>query len=136
MLLVVLMVKHILSHSQQVSQMTSQIIYPWWAMSDAYPNLPTRSEVLSVNMHFRGGLIVDSPIYGKMPWWPTALSWCDPVTRNNAYIEMGATGDTHAIIQIPNGLPLYDESGQFYSPDRFPALDWTNGETKIDGRLS
>jgi hypothetical protein len=96
-----------------------------------YPPTPSRMEVLGVNMHFRGGLIVDSPTFGKMPWYPAALSWCDEETRKAAYRVMHEAGDTHAIIQIPNGLPLYDEPGQFYTSDKFPAKDWTNGETDL-----
>lgn len=100
-----------------------------------FPPIPSRAEVLSVNMHFRGGIIINSPIYGKMPWYPAALSWCDVATRILVYDAMRVAGDTHAIIQVPNGLPLYDEQGQFYSPDKFPALDWTNGETQITTQL-
>jgi hypothetical protein len=98
--------------------------------------IPTRQQVLSINMHFRGGLIVNSPTYGLMPWYPPALSWCDVATRSLVYEQMREAGDTHVIIEIPNGLPLYDESDQFYSSDKFPALDWTNGETKLDGNLA
>lgn len=96
-----------------------------------FPPVPSRQDVLGVKMHFRGGIVVDSPTYGKMPWWPTALSWCDSATRKIAYDEMRAAGDTHALIEVPNGLPLYNEWGQFYSPDRFGPLDWTNNETSL-----
>lgn len=101
-----------------------------------YPPIPSRAEVLSVNMHFLGGLVVDSPVYGKMPWWDSCLSWCDPATRANAYVVKRAAADSHAIIHIPSGDPLYNEYGQFYSPDKFGALDWTNGLTALDSRFT
>ena len=113
-----------------------QLLYFSEAATIAKPPVPTREQVLGVNIHFMGGLIVDSPIYGRMPWYPPALSWCDYETRLRAYETMRAHEDTHAMIEIPNGFPLYDESNQFYSPDKFPALDWTAGETHIDSRLS
>jgi hypothetical protein len=31
---------------------------------------------------------------------------------------------------------LYNESGNDFSPDRFPPLDWTAGKTQADGRLA
>ncbi len=100
-----------------------------------FPPIPTRAEVLGVNMHFRGGLIVPSSTYGKIPWWPSALSWLSNYQdRMNVY--QTCRSDTHVIIEVPNGYPLYNEGGQFYSPDKFGALDWTNGMTKLDSRFS
>jgi len=97
------------------------------------PPKPTREQVCGINIDFMGGVIVESGKYGKMPWYPPALSWCDQSTRELAYY---ATRDkTHQIIEVPNGLPLYDEGNQFYSPDKFGALDWTNGETQLDSRF-
>lgn len=97
--------------------------------------IPTRNQVLNIKMHFRGGIIVNCVQFGKMPWWPSALSWCNADTRQQVYNQMRIAGDTHCIVEVPNGLPLYDESDQFYSPDKFPALDWTNNETQLDAQF-
>lgn len=106
--------------------------------SHSFPvNPPTRMEVLGVGMHFRGGLIVNSPDYDRpMPWWDACLSWCSPGTRDLAYDVKRRAGDTHAILQVPNGVPLYNEPNQFYNPQRFGPLDWTNGMTRLDGRFT
>jgi hypothetical protein len=101
-----------------------------------FPSVPTREEVLGIGMRFRGGIVVNSAEFGKMPWWPSALSWLNSNDRRLVYEQMRAAGDTHALIEIPNGLPLYNEGGQFYSPDKFSALDWTNNETALDSRFS
>ena len=101
-----------------------------------YPQTPARSDVLGIHMHFRGGIIVNSPLYGKMPWWPSALSWLSYSDRQLVYEQMRLVGDTHALIEIPNGLPLYNEAGQFYSPDKFIAMDWTDNETLMSPQLS
>lgn len=95
------------------------------------PPNPTRDQVLSYNTHFLGGLLVNSPKYGMMPWWDTCLAWCDSETRQIAYQVKREAKDTHFIIGIPNGKPLYNEWGQFYSPDKFGPLDWTNGMTGL-----
>ena len=95
------------------------------------PSVPTRAQVLSYNTHFMGGLLVNSQKYGLMPWWDAALSWCDYATRQEAYRIKRLAGDTHCIVELPNGYPLYDEPEQFYSPDRFGPLDWTNGESSL-----
>jgi hypothetical protein len=102
----------------------------------SFPAVPTREEVLGIGMHFRGGIVIDSVEFGKMPWWPPALCWCNSDTRQLVYQAMRAAGDTHVIIDIPDGVPLYNEAGQFYDPIRFGALDWTNGLTTFDSRLS
>lgn len=98
--------------------------------------IPTRAQVCGVRNHFMGGLVVDSPVYGRMPWYDACLSWCDAQTRQNAYAVKKQAGDTHVIVEVPNGFPLYDEASQFYNADRFPALDWTHGETKLDSRFT
>jgi hypothetical protein len=95
------------------------------------PAVPTRAQALAYHTHFMGGIVVNSPTYGLMPWWDSALSWCDPTTRQLAYAAKHAAGDTHAILEVPNGKPLYNEGGQFYSPDKFGPLDWTRGETQL-----
>jgi len=99
--------------------------------SGVRPPAPTRQQALDYHTHFLGGIVVDSPTYGLMPWWDSALAWCDQTTRQLAYAAKRAAGDTHAILHVPNGKPLYDEGGQFYSPDKFGALDWTRGESQL-----
>ncbi len=94
--------------------------------------------MLSVNQHFRGGLLVHSPTYGLMPWWPSVLSMCDDVTRQLAYEEMRKAGDTHAIIHVQSGPVGRDPHGKnFYAnPDKFHTYDWTFGFTTMDPMLS
>ena len=107
-------------------------------------NPPTRLEVLQVNTHFRGGIIVNSPDYGMMPWWDSALAWCPESTRTRVYIECRDSArnrfaDTHKILNIPSGQPLYNSgnnSSNYYNPSRFPALDWTNGMSHLDSRFT
>lgn len=115
----------------ETGQLYNITLVPGNPFRNAYPPVPTRIEVLGVNMHFRGGLIVRSEIYGNMPWWPTALSWLNKNDRMEVYNVCRNAKNTHILIEIPNGLPLYNEYNQFYSPDKFGALDWTNGETDL-----
>jgi hypothetical protein len=97
-----------------------------------FPPVPPREKVLGINTTFMGGLIVDSPIYGKMPWWDPALSWCDPATRQLAYAAKRANNETHCILEVPSGAVLYNEWNQFYDPAKFGPLDWTNRLTSLD----
>jgi hypothetical protein len=104
------------------------------------PNPPSREEVLSGSMHFRGGLVIQSPTnpaWSKMPWWPSALSWLDYDTRQAVYEQMREAGDTHAIIHVPTGDPLYGAPfPNFYRIDNgFGALDWSDHLNKLDHRF-
>jgi hypothetical protein len=102
----------------------------------SYPSVPTRKQVLSVHMHFRGGLLVPSQQYGLMPWWPTALSWLDNYNDRQQVYRVSKM-DTHQIVHIPNGPPLYNEPPpNFYNGGTFGPRDWTNGMTKLDSRFS
>jgi hypothetical protein len=103
------------------------------------PPIPSRQELLGINTSFMGGIIIDSPTYKKMPWWDAALSWCDLATRQLVYAAKKAnqaqlaTGpETHCILEVPSGAPLYNEWNQFYDPAKFGPLDWTNRLTKLD----
>lgn len=91
----------------------------------------SRERALSYNTHFMGGILVDSPVYGLMPWYDAALAWCDSATRKAAYKAKHKAKDTHCILHVPSGLPLYNEQNQYYSPDKFPALDWTNNYSQL-----
>jgi hypothetical protein len=104
------------------------------------PAPPTRFEILNVKLTFQG-LHVQCDSYGDLPWFEAALPWLTPDCRTSAYAAKHAStawpgGDTHVLINLPSGPALYDEPGQPYSADKFPALDWTNGGTFVDGRLA
>lgn len=103
------------------------------------PAPPTRDELISPALTFQG-LIVETQQFGKLPWFEPCLPWLTPSDRQRAYaakrisgvIRSDGVNDTHAILGIPNGSPLYDEPDTAYSPDRFGALDWTSGGTRVD----
>lgn len=105
------------------------------------PAPPTRDEILNLRITFQG-LTVETRQFGSLPWFEAALPWLTLADRQVAYAAKhaspawGPNGDTHAIINLPSGPPLYDEPGQPYSADRFGPLDWTAGGTKIDSRLA
>lgn len=102
------------------------------------PPPPTREDILNVHLTFQG-LTVQTQQYGRLPWFEAALPWLTPQDRAAVYAAKHAStawgpgGDTHIIISLPSGPPLYDEPGQPYSADRFGPLDWTN---PADGRLA
>ncbi len=112
-------------------------------LNPSRPPVPSRETVLGMNTSFMGGMLIDSPEYGKMPWWDSALSWCGQATRNLVYqgkkdntANLPSGPETHCILEVPNGKPLYDEPDQFYNPSRFPALDWTNGLTSLNEQFN
>lgn len=120
-------------HNQDVAVTLAPKIVP-------LPPPPTRDEILNVHVTFQG-LTVDCPPYGSMPAFEAVLAWASPACRQGYYAAKHASlawgdGDTHAIVQLPFGPPLYDEPNQPYSADRFGALDWTASGTHIDGRLA
>lgn len=100
-----------------------------------FPDPPTRDAILNGHLSFQG-LIVQTVQFGTLPWFEAALAWLTPADRINVYASKIAAGDTHGLIFIPSGPPLYDEPNQPYSADRFGALDWTHGGTAIDDRLT
>lgn len=95
------------------------------------PVPPSRDEMLGIKITFQG-LVVDTKQFGKLPWFEAALAWLSPEDRASVYAAKKAVGDTHCIVFIPGGPPLYDEPGQPYSADKFGPLDWTAGDTKLD----
>lgn len=104
------------------------------------PAPPSREEILNVRLTFQG-LSVDTAQFGRLPWFEAALPWLSPADRQAVYAAKHAStawpgGDTHALIFLPSGPPLYDEPGQPYSADRFGALDWTAGNTAISPALA
>lgn len=98
------------------------------------PPPPTRVQALTMCMSFQG-LTVQTQQYGELPWWEAPLTWLDLQSdREAVYAAKHANhnafcpnGDTHAMVFVPHGDPLYNEWGQAYSPDKFGARDWTNG---------
>jgi hypothetical protein len=105
----------------------------------ALPSPPTRDALIHVALTFQG-LIVPSHQFGRMPWFEACLPWLTPQDRCIAYDmkhESGAHphGDTHCIVALPDGVPLYDEPNQFYTTDKFGPLDWTQGNTTIDPKF-
>jgi hypothetical protein len=99
------------------------------------PPPPTRDQALLVNLTFQG-LMVHTGQFGDLHWFGAALPWLNADDRQAVYAAQKAQGDTHTIIEIPDGKPVYDECCNDFSPDRFGALDWTSGGTKIDNRLA
>ena len=105
------------------------------------PTPPTRDQLLNVHITFQG-LDVVTQQFGTLPGFEAALPWLTPIDRQAFYAAKHASqawgpgGDTHALVFLPSGPPLYDEPNQPYSADRFGPLDWTAGNTKIDSRLS
>src|SRR5205823_10255601 len=99
-----------------------------------FPPVPTRDQVLSVNLMFQG-LTVQTAQFGALPWFEAALAWLTPQDRQAVYAAKQKAGDTHCIIALPSGPPLYDEPNQPYSADRFGPLDWTAGNTAIDPKF-
>lgn len=89
-------------------------------------DVPTRDQICAVQTSGMQGLMV-----GALPWWDAALAWLNADTRQRVYAAKRAAGDTHCLIQLPSGPPLYNEGGQEYSPARFGPLDWTNNNTKM-----
>jgi len=96
---------------------------------------PTRDEILSVKLFFQG-MIVPTKQFGNLPWFEACLPWLTLEDRLSAYNTKRLNGDTHCIVTIPDGPPLYDEPNQPYNSTNFPGLDWTNNNTVIDSRLT
>jgi hypothetical protein len=82
---------------------------------------PTRDQILRGQLSAQG-VVVHTTRYGDMPWWPACWAWLDQATRAEVAPQLRALGDEIMLIAYPDGRPLYDEQGQFYSPDKFPAL--------------
>jgi len=96
------------------------------------PPVHTRDQVLNVHLTFQG-LTCTTPDHGTLPMFEAAMAWFTPADRQAVYACKHAAGDTHAIIAVPSGRPLYDEPGQPYDATHFPSLDWTGHLTQMDG---
>ncbi len=106
-----------------------------------FPAPPTRDQVLNLCLSFQGLNVVTS--FGNEPYFEASLAWHDQLAdreaiyaaKHNSQNAFCPTGDTHALIFVPFGKPLYDEPNQFYTADKFPALDWTNNNTSMDPKF-
>lgn len=96
----------------------------------------TRDQMINIWTHGMQGLIVQTSQFGQLPWWDAALPWLNSQDRQTVYAAKHAKGDRHQLIALPSGPPLYNESNQSYSPDKFGPLDWTNNNTSVDPRLN
>ncbi len=95
------------------------------------PPAPTRDALIDVRLSFQG-LVVPTQQFGTLPWFEACLPWLTHDDRASAYAQKQAAGDTHVIVFVPSGPPLYPEPGQPYSADRFGPLDWTQRNTTIE----
>jgi hypothetical protein len=86
------------------------------------PAPPSRTQLLEGAYKFQG-LHVTLPRFGLMPWWGACWMWLTEDERKSAAAQLIAQGQTLLDIEVPSGVPLYNESGQFYSPDKFGAID-------------
>lgn len=96
-----------------------------------FPLPPTRDDI-GLGQTTQQGLTVTTAQFKAMPWWGACWAWLTKEDRAAAGAQLLANGDTICLIEVPCGVPLYDEGGNFYSPDKFPALDMTHDNTQID----
>jgi hypothetical protein len=85
------------------------------------PAVPTRAQVCSVQMSFQG-LTVNLPDMGGGPigWFEAALCCLTAKDRQVVYAAKHLAGDTHALIFVTNGMPLYNEPNQPYQAYQCP----------------
>lgn len=89
-----------------------------------FPKPPARDQVLN-GQTTQQGLVINTAQFGAMPWWGACWAWLTAADRKTAAAQLLAHGDTICLIQLPCGVPLYDEPNQFYSPDKFGPLELT-----------
>jgi hypothetical protein len=99
------------------------------------PAPPSRDQAITIVTSGMQGTTIYTSQYGVLPWWDAALPWLtEPSDRRAIYTSKKQLGDTHQLIQLPWGPPLYDEPDQAYSPDRFGPLNWTgSGDERLHG---
>lgn len=86
------------------------------------PAAPSRSQLLEGRFKFQG-LQVTLPRFGTMPWWGACWMWLTEEERQSAAAQLIAQGQEILDIEVPSAVPLYDEGGQFYSPDKFGPIN-------------
>jgi len=96
-----------------------------------FPQAPSRTDLLN-GRTTQQGLTITTTQFGQMPWWGSCWAWLSPQARQEAATQLLAAGDTICLIQLPDGIPLYDEANQFYTADKFGPLDMTSGNLQID----
>ncbi len=87
--------------------------------------VPTREQVCN-GQTTQQGFTVTTTQFGAMPWWGACWAWLTQADRSMAAAQLRAHGDTICLIERPSGVPLYNEGGNFYSPDKFPALSMSD----------
>lgn len=98
---------------------------------------PSRNDILGLDgglIHFQG-LVVQTQQFGTLPGFEACIAWLNDSDRVSYWTAKKRVQDTHALIMLPFGPPLYDEPNQPYSADRFGPLDWTNNSTRIDDQF-
>jgi hypothetical protein len=135
-----------LGDCEQASRASYALFYPlaaWPSVVPPLPTPPTRDQALNVCLTFQGLSFYSNQFNEEMPLFEAAMPWLGGDDRDTIYRRKRAAanpfcpaGDTHSIIAVPDGRPLYDEPNQPYNAGRFPSLDWTAGETHVDGRLA
>ena len=93
-----------------------------------FPPVPTRDQVCSVQMSFQG-LTVDLGT-GPIGWFEGALCCLTPAQRRIVYAAKHLAGDTHAIIEVQHGGPLYPEPDQPYADFQCP--DYTTDHAALE----
>lgn len=87
-----------------------------------FPQAPTRDRLLR-GQTTQQGLIIHTTQFGAMPWWGACWAWLTAQSRREAAQQLIAIGEKICIVQSAlDGKSLYDEPGQFYSPDKFGPL--------------
>jgi hypothetical protein len=84
------------------------------------PAIPTRDQKGLAKLHF-GGLYFNHSAHGRLPLFDACFAWLNAEDRAEVYRVKHEAGDTHLLVQVPFGIPLYDEPGQPYNGDNFPA---------------
>lgn len=91
----------------------------------ARPSVPTRHALLNGQCTMQG-LYIHTEQFGWMPWWPAVWAWLTKADRAYVATQLLGVGEEVIVFQYPDGRPLYDEEGQFYTPKLFSALGpWT-----------
>jgi hypothetical protein len=93
----------------------------------------TRAQVINIKTGGMQGLTIVTHQFGQLPWWDAAIAWLDePADRQAVYALKLRNGDTHQLIQLPFGPPLYNEEGNAYAPSKgFGGRDWTGDYSKL-----
>lgn len=79
---------------------------------------PSRYQILGGQFTLQGlRVTIDGVVF---PWWSACWAWLTQDQRRQAAPQLLNAGERIILIEYPDGRALYDEGGQFYSPDKFP----------------